>query len=1077
MSIPRASIRRPVAVTMLCIAIAFLGVISLVRLPVDLLPNVAYPKLIVYSSYPNASPDEVERFVTRRIEAQLAAVPGKERMESLSRAGVSLIVLNFAWGTNMEFAMLNVRERLDNVNGLPTGVDAVVLRTDPRSEPILSLSVAGAGNLWDLKTLSESVFRRRLEQIDGIAQATVTGGLEREIRVEVDLEKMLSYGLTPQHIGSALAAANVPLGGGGRIYDGQFQYSLRTLGEFQSIDEIRNVTISRPTPGGGAPFRIALREIAEIVDGFEDRESIARYNGQESVGLLVFKEASANTVNVTREVETVLDQLRSEYPEVTLDVATSQAGFISSALWNVGQAMVLGAILAFFVLVLFLRDARYPLAISVAIPFSVIATFALFDLAGVSLNIMSLGGLALGIGMLVDNSIVVIENVFRHREKGLTAAAAAAVATEEVQRAITAATLTTIAVFGPIVYVQGVAGELFAALSFAVAFSLLASLMVAITLLPTMAARWESRDLSEIRNPIARGFMRGMNAFVDSPPFRAFDRAWLRVAAAYERALASALRHRGAVVLGAVVLVAAAVPFALDLERSVLPQVDQGEFRAIIQLPLGTPLGTTSQMAAGLERALLADTAVQAVFSRIGKQTAEAGVEEDVSGVNTAILEVRLKPGELTPPVLARLQPQLGTFPEGSLAIETGHATALGKLLGAGEADLAVRIHADEIDPALLFARQVAGRLGQEPSLSNVRVGTELGEPEYVAMINRDRAASLGVQERAVADAIETYMRGSVATEYVDFDRKVPIMVRLPEGDARSLSTLEQLQVNNVPIKQLIDINHSVGLVEIERLDQRRIVPVYADVASGGIDEAATTIRTAVATLSNPENIRIDVGGENEEMRRGFRDLGFAFLLAILLVYMILAAEFESLIHPFTILLSVPLGVVGAVMGLWLFGAGLNTISLIGIVILVGIVDNDAVVKIDLINQFRRQGMTVREAVVAAGHARLRPIVMTSVTTMLAVAPLMIGIGAGAGLQAPLAIAVFFGLFSSTVLTLLVIPVVYELVEEARVWIAGQFGSTVRAPGAAPDMGVEAAIAAEATTTRPARTPEPAAGD
>jgi HAE1 family hydrophobic/amphiphilic exporter-1 len=716
------------------------------------------------------------------------------------------------------------------------------------------------------------------------------------------------------------------------------------------------------------------------------------------------------------------------------------------------------------VLVLFLRDARYPIAISLAIPISVISSFALLHVAGVSLNIMSLGGLALGIGMLVDNSIVVIENVFRHREKGLKAAAAAALGTEEVQRAITASTLTTVAVFGPIVYVEGVAGELFAALSFAVAFSLLASLVVAIALLPMMASRWDAVDEPR-KGPGAR-VMRALNRGANSRPLRAFDRAWERFARWYERTLALAMQHRGRVVAAAVLMLVLTVPFALDLERSVLPQVDQGEFRALIELPRGTPLEATAQMAESLERTLLGDPAVDAVFARIGKQAALAGIEEETSGLHTALLEVRLKRGEATAPVLERLRARLGAFPPGSIALETGHATALGKLLGAGEADLAVRVRGDDLDLALAYAHDIRTRLARAASLTNVRVGTELGQPEFLLEIDRERAAAYGLEATQVAATVENHMRGRLATQFVDFDRKIDVMVRLPESARHSLETLQTLRVNDVPLSELVRVRESVGPVEIQRIGQSRIVPVYADVRQGGVDEAVAAVREVVDAAPPPADLRVDVGGENEEMRRSFRDLGLAFALAVLLVYMILAAEFESLIHPFTVLLSVPLALIGAVLSLWLFGSGINVVSLIGIVILVGIVDNDAVVKIDFINQMRREGMRTREAILAAGHARLRPIVMNTITTMLGVLPMMLGLGTGAALQAPLAVAIFGGLFTATALTLIVIPVVYELIDDARDWIAARTGRRADAPGAAPSF----------ETAQP-RAPEPAAGD
>lgn len=1043
MSLPKLAIGRPVAVSMFFLAVVLLGAISFTRLPVDLLPDVAYPKLVVYTTNPETGPAEIERFITEPIEQAVARVPGVESIESTSREGVSMIVLRFAWGTDMDFAALNVRERIDGLRGtLPERSQRpVVLRTDPRSEPIMAISVAGARDIWTTKELAESVFRRRLEQIDGVAQAAVTGGLEREIQVDVDAARLESYGITIDQIAAALGGANASAPSG-TIRRGRFRYALRTLGELQSVDQIGDVVIAQRASGGLRPDgSVLLRDVAVITDGFRERESIARYNGREAVGLLVFKESGANTVRVAERVDAVLEQLRAEYGEVSLDVAMSQAGFVSGAISNLVRNMIAGAVLAFLVLILFLRDPRYPLAIALAIPISVVATFALFHLFGVSLNIMSLGGLALGVGMLVDGSIVVIENIFRHREKGLRAAVAAAAGTDEVKGAITAATLTTIAVFGPIIYVEGVAGELFAALSFAVAFSLLASLAVAVTLLPMLAARWDGAPLAAAAQ--ARWL---------AGPLRAFDRLWDRVARQYHASLESALHHRGRVLVTAVVLLIVTLPFAFALPRSVLPEVDQSEFRVRLELPRGTPLDGTAEVAAQLEALVRDDAAVAAVFSRIGRQAAVVGMDEEHSGLNTALLEVRLRDGGRSRPVVERLRPRLAALPAGAgVAIESGQATQLGKLLGAGEADLAVRIRGDDMDAAMAYAGTLADALGRVAEVTNVRVGAELGQPEFVIEIDRERAAAFGIEPATIVNTIDGAMRGRASQNpFVAFDRKVPIVVRLPESERRSLATLETLRVNGVPVRELVHVRESAGPVEIQRLDQSRIVPVYADAVGRDVDQAVAAVQAAVLRAPPPAPLRYDIGGENEEMRRSFRELAFAFALALLLVYMILAAEFESLVHPFTVLLSVPLGLIGAILALWLFGAGLNTISLIGMVILIGIVDNDAVVKIDLINQLRREGRPVRDAILEAGRARLRPIVMNTVTTMLAITPLMIGFGQGSGLQAPLAIAIFGGLFTSTILTLIVIPVVYEAMDDVRL--------RVRAGLAAPAVTSAAAV-------------------
>ncbi len=1058
MSVARISVARPVAVAMLVAAVGFLGVLSYVRLPIDLLPSIAYPRLVVYTRYPDVGPAEVERFVTERIEQVAGRVPGVERVESVSREGVSLVTIRFTWGTDMDFAALNVREQLDNIrDGLPElATRPVVLRTDPTADPIMALSVSGTTDLAALKDLAENVFKRRLEQIDGIAEAALAGGLEREIHVEVNPRLLDTYGFTVDDVVRALDAANQSAPGG-TIRRGRYRYALRTLGEFQSVDEIGAVPLGQRRTGAGG--LVLLKDVAAVDDGFKERESVARYNGQESVGLLLFKEAGANTVRVTQEVEKVLRQVRAQYPDTHLDVATAQAGFISEAIGNVVSSLIFGGLLAFLVLFLFLHDARYPVAISLSIPVSVVATFALMDLAKVSLNIMSLGGLALGVGMLVDNSIVVLENIFRLRGKGLSQPDAAARGTDEVLNAITASTLTTIAVFGPIIYVEGVAGELFRDLSLAVTFALLASLLVAVTALPAMAARWSAagdqrrpatlpvRVLRAVTGALF-GWVPTVYRVVTSPLFQWFDRHYARFTAWYAGVIAGALRVPGRVMAAAGVLLLVGLALGLRLDRAVLPKVDQGEFTIALELARGTPIEETTTAATRLEQAARGDPDVATVFTRVGRQSAVAGVEEEESGLNTARIEVTLAAGAKTAPVLDRLASSLAEFPPGTITVETGTATALGRLLGGEEADISVRVRGEDLDAIWGYARQVERRLQGVSTLRNVRLRAEEGQPEIRVEIARDKAAAYGIEPALIAQTVEQYMRGAVATQYVDFDEKVPVLVRLPESERRSLETLQTLSINGVPLRELVVTHEVLGPAEVRRRDQGRVVEVFADVAHGGLDQAVTDIRRALAGEQAPHGVRYEIGGASEERARSFRDLAFAFGMALLLVYMILAAQFESFVHPFTIMLSVPLVTVGASAALLIGGGGLNTMSLIGIVILVGIVVNNAIVMVDYINRRRAEGLALRPAIEEAAGQRLRPILMTTITTVLGLLPMALGIGRGADLRAPLALAVIGGLSSSTALTLIVVPVAYEVIEQGREKLRRLVGMAPKTEGA-----------------------------
>ncbi len=1092
MALPDLSIRRPVATAMAFIAIILLGGIAFWKLPVDLLPDVTFPTLSIWTQYPEAGPAEVERFITEPVERSVARVPGVKSVSSVSREGASQVRLQFLWGTDMDFATLNVRERLDNVRyELPERAERpTILRSDPTSEPVMTLAATSeTSGLWELKEVSENVFKRRLEQVDGIAQAAVAGGLEREIQVQVEPQRLEALGVTIDQVSQALDAANYSAPGG-NIRRGRYRYSLRALGEFQTVAEISETVVGR----GGEGSIVLLRDVAAVEDGFADRETIARYNGSESVGLLLYKEAGANTVQVAERVDEVLDQLREEYPEVQLAIASSQAGFIRDAISNVVQALAFGAVLAFLVLFLFLHDARYPVAISLSIPISVVLTFGLLYVTGVSLNIMSLGGLALGVGMLVDNSIVVLENIFRHRERGMAAAAAAGLGAREVQAAITASTFTTIAVFGPIIYVKGVAGELFKDLSIAVAVSLLASLLVALTLLPMIAARIRAPGESEgaersagyepgrLFPPIGRfvaeararyggrarwwrwpsivtgwlgalvgGVLRAGGALLvalfkfwggliarplaaaSRPIFRVFDRWFDRFAARYHQLLEWAIDHRGATLAAAAAAFAVALLLGYGLPRDLLPQVDEGMYRARIELPLGTPLERTDEVTSQLEGMAMEDGATEAAFARVGRAEAAEVTEREATGVNTSALDVRLREGERTGAAVRRLRAGVGDLlSTEALTIETGRATELGRVLGLGESDVAVRVRSEDLDAALEMAREIEGRLAQLPMLTGVHVGLLRGQPEIEIAIERERVARHGLTVREVADAIEAYMRGLVATRFVDFDRRIDVLVRPPEEIRREFNNLLEFQIRGVPVRELIAWRETLAPVEVLRDGQGRVVPVYADVASGGLDAAVTAIGSALADLRLPPRMRYEVGGVNEEMRESFRSLALAFGLAIALVFMILAAQFESVVHPFTIMLAVPLAAIGAVLALMIAGDGVNVMSLIGFVILVGIVVNDAIIKVDFINQYRREGHELRDAIMEAGRVRLRPIIMTTATTVLGLTPLALGLGAGADLRAPLAIAVIGGLISATLLTLIVVPVIYASLESLR---------------------------------------------
>ncbi len=1120
MALPDLSLRRPVATAMTLLAVAMLGVVSFARLPVNLLPDVAFPTLAVWTEYPDAGPAEVERFVTRDLEETLSRAPGVLEVSSSSREGQSLVRLRFAWGTDMEFAALDVREKLENARaGLPEAAGRpTILRTDPSSEPIMTLAVTGADPL-ELANLSEAVFKRRLEQLDGVALAAVTGGPRREIHVTVNPELLATYGVRIDQVTAALDRANYSAPGG-QIRRGRFYYSLRTQGEFQELADVRQVVVARPSESGDGGA-VRLGDVADVTRGMAERTSLARYGGEPAVGLQIYKESAGNTVRVAERVEEALGQLRAEFSGLELSVARSQAEFIRNAISGVAQALILGGLLAFLVLFLFLRDPRYPVAVGLSIPISVLAAFGLLYLFDVSLNVMSLGGLALGVGMLVDNSIVVLENVFRHRdEEGRAPVEASAVGAREVTAAITASTLTTIAVFGPVLYVEGVAGALFRDLSLAVAFSLAASLGVALTLLPVVAARlagalggggadggpsgggrprgempdtrgpeggmshgrgspdappeppagsgspdgWPGRALSTARG-LGRRARRWLRAARDrarrsvgyvaesvrltardvggalsaagsrlfGPFLRAFDRRFRRFTVRYEEALEWALDHRGTVVLLAAGSLVVAGLLVAALPQSLMPRVDEGQFRVDLELPAGTPLSVTDDAAGRIEDLLLETDGVEAVFARVGRAGGDgAAAAAELTGLNQASLEVRLAPGadpahEVAADLRERL-PGSGVDPR-HVTVRTGRATSLGQALALTDADLAVSVQGEDLDRLFAVADSARERLAATGALADVRVDIQRTQPILEVEVLREQVARHDLTVNEVADAIEAYLRGERTDRpFTEFAEQVDIRVRLPASERQELSEVLSLTVGGVPVEQLVEVRRTYGPVEIRRQAQARTVRVLASSRGAGLEEAVDEAQTALAGLDVPSLVSVQVGGANEQMRESFRSLLFAFGLALFLVYLILSAQFESLRQPFVILAAVPLAAVGAVLALAAAGDGVNVMSGIGVLVLVGIVVNDAIIKVDFINQRRDEGLGLREALVEAGRLRLRPILMTTVTTVFGLLPMALGWGAGADLRSPLAVAVIGGLISATVLTLVVVPVIYSLV-------------------------------------------------
>jgi len=1042
---------RRVTIAMFTVAIVLFGFVSLSRLNVNLLPDLSYPTITVRTELQGSAPLEVENLLTKPIEEAVGIIKNVRQVRSVSRAGQSDVVLEFLWGTEMDLAGVEVREKLDLLELPLEASRPLLLRFDPSNEPIKRLAFmdqAATGiaddpqRLRALRRFAEDRLKNDIESVEGVAAVKVSGGLEEEIQILVDQEKTAQLGLSVRAVAARLRAENVNLSGG-RLEQGSQRFLVRTLNEFASVEEIADAVIATPE---NRP--IYLRDIAMVTRGFKEREAITRVDGIESVELAIYKEGDANTVQVAQRVNQRIERLEPKLePGTELKPIYDQSVFISQAIDQVRNAALLGGLFAILVLYAFLRDARATFIIGIAIPVSVVGTFLLMYAAGVSLNIMSLGGIALAIGMLVDNSIVVLENIVRKKEQGLPVLEAARRGTAEVAGAVTAATLTTVAVFFPMVFVSGIAGQLFRDQALTVTFALLFSLLVALTLIPMLAARGDTPRYADEHDRAAPGRVtRIVGAVVRLAGRVVAGTAWLLAwlmrplvwffqglyrlaAAAYAPLLAGALRRRWLVLLLATAAFASSIAMLPRLGYELLPQLAQGEFAVDLRLPAGAPLVETDAAILRLQQATedLPDVELSYSVAGTGNRLDASPVD---AGEHTGQLNVKLAPGAGTAgeaATIAAMRNTLERMPGVSHEISR-------PALFAFSTPLEIEIAGYELERIGGVAEQLRGRLVQSTRFADVRSTVEDGNPEIQILFDQERAARLGLIVRDIADTVVAKVRGEVATRYTWRDKKIDVLVRSVDTRDSSLREIENLIVNPessrpVPLKAVADIFIAAGPSEIRRADQSRVAIVSANIAYGDLASATEEIREVLGTLPMGSGVSATIAGQSAEMQESFRSMMFTLAMAVFLVYLVMASQFESLLHPFVILFTIPLALVGAIWSLWLTGTTLSVVAFIGLIMLAGIVVNNAIVLVDLINQLRRAGQECNAAIMEAGRARLRPILMTTLTTTLGLLPMALGFGEGAEVRTPMAITVIGGLVVSTLLTLLVIPVVYSLLD------------------------------------------------
>jgi HAE1 family hydrophobic/amphiphilic exporter-1 len=1108
--------RRPIAVTMFVLSMAVFGAVSLSKLNVDLLPEISYPTLTVRTSWPGAAPEDVEQRISEKVQEALSTLDDLVRSTSISRAGASDVVLEFDWGTSMTFAVEDVREKLGGVS-LPRDADRpLILRYDPNLDPILRIGITSpegrepigeeerVAELLRLRWLAENRVKRELESMESVAAVQVRGGLIEEIRVRVDPQRLAALHVDPGDLAARLAAENINASGGS-LREGSAEFLVRTVNQFRDVAEIENLPVLRR---GDAVIRVG--DVARVERTFEKREVVSRIGGSESVEVAVFREAGANIVQLARKVsESVFgtEQQRKDAAELTgkgagvtlgerkqvdflafnlrddlrLELLADQSVFIEDSIEDVKSSAVLGALFSIAVIWVFLRRLSPTLIIALSIPISVIVTFAPMFMSGVSLNIMSLGGLALGVGMMVDNAIVVLESITRCREEGDPLVRAAVRGSGEVVGAVIASTLTTVAVFAPIVFVTGIAGQIFGDQALTVVSALSVSLVFALLFIPVLASRpWLAGGDGEAAAPKAPpGLLSGLRwrgaAIVPSLLLLAgrlvllplglllragalvrragsgggglqrlvegiFDRTWGTFERAYPRVLAGALRRPWWILAGAAGLVWLSVERARDLGLDLLPEIHQGEFTAHVRMASGSPLEATDATMEELDRRVrrLADVETTALTVGIEKET----LSREIEGPNTARLYVRLREGLHDPAHEDRVVEEVRALLAAHPATETVEITRPTPF--ALEAPIAVEVKGYDLDKLAAVSHEVQERLRAMPELADVRTTLRPGYPEAHITFDREKMLELGLDLGAVSNLVRDQVLGNVSTRFQEGDERIGVRV---VGDEFVLDTLEALR--DLPVNPAADVPVSLGTVatvdirqgpaEIRRIGNTRAVVISATGTGINLGGLAGRIEGALADLSVPDDVTVELGGQKREMDAAQSSMRFALLLAVFLVYVVMASQFESLLQPLVILLTVPLAAVGVILVLDVLHVSLSVVVFIGLILLAGIVVNNAIVLVDRINQMRARGLALNDAILDAGKTRLRPIFMTAGTTLLGLLPMtgwlasvpllgqLGGAGAGAEIRAPMAITVVSGLAVSTLLTLIVVPVVYSL--------------------------------------------------
>ena len=1034
MKIANLSIDRPLAISMLIFAIVFLGLFSLPRLAIDLFPDMELPVAVILTSYEGAAPAEVEKLVTKPIESAVATASNIKEIGSISQNGNSLVIAVFNWGTNVDNAVNELRDKIDLVKGLlPKDAQSPkAIKMDPNTMPIISFSVAGK-DMMRVTKITEDTIKPRLERIEGVASVTVNGGKEREIKVKLDPAKTEIYGLSTSQIVQSLAGDNIS-GTAGTVESGSSEMSIRVLGEYTSLESINNVRISIPGTGN----TVALGDIAVIEDSFKKDMTYTFINGEPSLGIDIMKASDGNTVQVAKKVHQEVAQLNKILPaDVQIDTVLDTAKFIQDSIDNITRHGLLGAAFAFIILYLFLRSFRSTFIVIVVIPISIIATFAMLYFGNQTINMLSLGGLMLGLGSLVDFSVVVLESIYRYRQNGFKIIEAAKLGTAEVGNAVTASALAQVVVFMPIVFVQGLAGILFKPLALTVSFSHIAALFGALTLVPMLS----SKLLKNISPPDE-----SLIEKKTKNPVLLFGKLMHILNTVYGRLLRWALGNRKKVVGFVVVTLILSLAATPLIGTEFIPEMDQGEMAVNIKMPIGTKLAETQKVAENVEYLVKHEIDdIENIFTTVGTGSlAMLGI----GNTEEAVLQVKLKPLEQrslsTRDAAEKIRHALANVPGSEITVNLTTSFA-----GSSSSPVEISIRGDDLVLLEQLGDQVLNMIKGIEGIRNATNSLADASSELQLVVDREKASRYGLSAGQVLSAVRNSFNGQVVSRMRTGDDEVDIRLETPRSFTATSDALANLTIVSptgarVPVEAVAHLETHRAPQQITRHTQNRQVSVTADVAGRDLGSINKEIQEKMSGITFPEGYLVEIGGQAKDMAESFGSLGLALLLSILLVFMVMVAQFESLFQPFIIMFALPPTFVGVVLGLGLTGHHLCVPAFIGAIMLVGIVLNNSIVLVDYINTLRKRGIERDQAILEAGPVRLRPILMTALTTVLALLPLAFGGGEGAESRAPMAIVVAFGLTLSTLITLVLVPVVYAIFDDLGQKLSNKFN---KAPG------------------------------